>query len=102
VLLAQEEPRARKLRASVRQGDGARIPDGPFDAILLSGSVAEVPTRLLELLREGGRLVAITGQEPVMRVTLVQKKGDRFEAFCPWDTNTARLKHFDEPSAFRF
>ena len=105
VLLAQENlERAGVRNASVRQGDGAlsNIPDGPFDAILLSGSVAEVPTRLLELLREGGRLVAITGQEPVMRVTLVQKKGDRFEAFCPWDTNTARLKHFDEPSAFRF
>jgi protein-L-isoaspartate(D-aspartate) O-methyltransferase len=55
------------------------IPDGPFDAIVLSGSVAEVPARLLAQLSDGGRLLAITGQEPVMRVTLVRRKGDRFE-----------------------
>ena len=37
--------------ADVRQGDGARdaIPDGPFDVIVLSGSVAEVPSHLLAL-----------------------------------------------------
>ena len=47
--------------ADVRLADGAKgaIPDGPFDVIVLSGSVAEVPAALLSLLREGGRLGAI-------------------------------------------
>jgi protein-L-isoaspartate(D-aspartate) O-methyltransferase len=96
--------RAGIRNASVRVGDGARsnIPDGPFDAILLSGSVAEVPSRLLDLLRDGGRLIAIAGQEPVMRVTTVRKQGNRFDVSYPWDTNTARLLNFAEPSAFRF
>ena len=96
--------RAGIRNASVRVGDGARsgIPDGPFDAILLSGSVAEVPSRLLDLLRDGGRLIAIAGQEPVMRVTTVRKQGSRFDVSYPWDTNTARLLNFAEPSAFRF
>jgi protein-L-isoaspartate(D-aspartate) O-methyltransferase len=90
--------------ASVRQADGALdpIPDGPFNAIVLSGSVAEVPARLLEQLAPGGRLVAITGQEPVMRVALVRRDGNRFDVSYPWDVNAPRLQHFGEPPAFRF
>ena len=69
---------------------------------VLSGSVAEVPARLLAQLSDRGRLLAITGQEPVMRVTLVRRKGDRFEVSYPWDVNAARLQHFEEPSTFQF
>ena len=90
--------------ADVRQADGARdaIPDGPFDVIVLSGSVAEVPTALLSQLRDGGRLGAIVGSDPVMRFTLVRRTGDRFETTSPWDTIAPRLLHFPEPSGFTF
>jgi protein-L-isoaspartate(D-aspartate) O-methyltransferase len=37
-----------------------------------------------------------------MRVTLVRRKGDRFEVSYPWDVNAARLQHFEEPSTFQF
>ena len=60
--------------AEVRQADGAAnlaeaVSDngalrGPFDVIVLSGSVAEVPAALLEQLKVGGRLSAIVGSEP--------------------------------------
>lgn len=88
----------------VRQADGALdpVPDGPFDVIVLSGSVAEVPQKLLSLLRDGGRLGAIVGQEPMMRATIVRRTGDRFETSQPWDTIAARLQHFPEPSSFTF
>ena len=90
--------------ADVRLNDGARdaIPDGPFDVIVLSGSVAEVPTHLLSLLREGGRLGAIVGSEPVMRFTVTRRTGDRFETTSPWDTIAPRLVNFPEPSGFTF
>ena len=90
--------------ADVRQGDGARdaIPDGPFDVIVLSGSVAEVPSHLLALLRDGGRLGAIVGGEPVMRFTVTRRTGDRFETTSPWDTIAPRLVNFPEPSGFTF
>ena len=90
--------------ADVRLGDGARdaIPDGPFDVIVLSGSVAEVPTALLSLLKDGGRLGAIVGNDPVMRFTLTRRTGDRFETTSPWDTIAPRLAHFPEPSGFTF
>ena len=90
--------------AEVRQLDGARgpVPDGPFDVIVLSGSVAEVPAHLLALLREGGRLGAIVGGDPVMRFTMTTRTGDRFVTTSPWDTMAPRLVHFPEPSGFTF
>jgi len=90
--------------ADVRQADGARdaIPDGPFDVIVLSGSVAEVPAALLSQLRDGGRLGAIVGSEPVMRFTLTRRTGDRFETTSPWDTIAPRLVGYPEPSGFTF
>lgn len=90
--------------AEVRLGDGARdaIPDGPFDVIVLSGSVAEVPTALLSLLKDGGRLGAIVGSDPMMRFTLTRRTGDRFETTSPWDTIAPRLVGFPEPSGFTF
>jgi len=90
--------------ADVRQADGARdpIPDGPFDVIVLSGSVVDVPSHLLALLRDGGRLGAIVGSDPVMRFTVVRRTGDRFETTSPWETIAPRLVHFPEPSGFTF
>ncbi|MBD8049150.1 protein-L-isoaspartate O-methyltransferase family protein [Limnohabitans radicicola] len=90
---------------TVRQADGSQgaAADGPFDAILLSGSVAEVPQALLAQLKVGGRLVAIVGQEPMMRATVVTRTSETaFTTTQPWDVNTARLAGFNEPSRFAF
>lgn len=90
--------------ASVRLGDGSSdgLPEGPFDVIVLSGSVAEVPKHLLAHLRDGGRLAAIVGLDPVMRVTFVKRNGNQFETTQPWDATSPRLSNFPEPSPFRF
>jgi len=75
----------------------------PFDAIVLSGSVAEVPQALLDQLKVGGRLVAIVGQQPMMRATLVTRiAGAQFKRVELFDTVAPRLQGFAEPSAFRF
>ncbi|MBI2771842.1 MAG: protein-L-isoaspartate O-methyltransferase [Burkholderiales bacterium] len=89
----------------VREADGssAVAPEGPFDAILLSGSVAEVPQGLLAQLKVGGRLAAITGGEPVMRATFITRTGEAsFTTAQPWDTSAPRLANFAEPSRFHF
>jgi protein-L-isoaspartate(D-aspartate) O-methyltransferase len=76
---------------------------GPFDVIVLSGSVAEVPASLLSLLKIGGRLSAIVGFEPVMRATLVTRVGDQaWRTTQAWDTVAPRLLNFPEPSTFTF
>ncbi|WP_348682634.1 protein-L-isoaspartate O-methyltransferase family protein [Acidovorax soli] len=96
--------RAGIANAHVRVSDGSRdaVPEGPFDVIVLSGSVASIPQNLLSMLREGGRLAAIVGQEPVMRFTLVRRTGERFDTTQPWDTVAPRLVGFAEPSDFSF
>ncbi|MFP5324861.1 MAG: protein-L-isoaspartate O-methyltransferase family protein [Gammaproteobacteria bacterium] len=77
--------------------------EGPWNVILLSGSVAEVPPALLSLLAPGGRLGAIVGEEPVMRATIITRVGDNsFQTAQPWDTVAPRLRNFPQASRFRF
>lgn len=97
--------RAAVTNAEVRQADGSKgtLPDGPFDVILASGSIASVPQSLLDQLKVGGRLAAIVGQEPVMRAVLVTCTGEReFRTVEIFDTVAPRLQGFDEPSKFHF
>ena len=116
VLTVEIEPRiaeqARKnlqhagiYNAEVRTADGCQAGTlgGPFDVIVLSGSVAEVPAALLSLLKVGGRLSAITGFEPMMRATLITCVApEALRTITAWDTVAPRLLHFPEPSSFTF
>ena len=91
--------------AEVRHGDGAKgVPvEGPFDVIVLSGSVAEVPQALLAALKVGGRLAAIVGEEPMMRATFITRISDtECRTVQPWDTVAPRLVNFAERSSFVF
>jgi len=84
-------------------GFAACATEAPWDVILLSGSVAEVPQALLALLAPGGRLAAIVGSEPMMRATFVTRVADAtFRTAQPWDTVAPRLRNFPEPSRFQF
>ena len=75
----------------------------PFDAILLSGSVAEIPETLIEQLAPGGRLLAIVGDEPIMRARLVRKDSrGHFSEEDVFDTVAPRLLHFKEAASFSF
>ncbi len=97
--------RAAVSNVSVVEADGSkRLPTaGPFDVILLSGSIASVPQSLLNELAPGGRLAAIVGQEPVMNAVLVTRVGDNeFKSVNLFDTVAQRLSGFDEPSRFHF
>ena len=89
----------------VRHADGSNglAQEAPFDVIVLSGSVAQVPRALLEQLSVGGRLVAIVGDEPIMRATLHTRSAQQAWAQTElFDTVAPRLLGFPEPSQFRF
>lgn len=93
------------LNAEVRHADGAKgVPvEGPFDVIVLSGSVAEVPHKLLEQLKTGGRLMAIVGDQPVMRATLITRTSTvEYQTSQGWDTVAPRLLNFPEHPRFSF
>ena len=89
----------------VRQADGSQgaSGDGPFDVIVLSGSVPDVPQHLLNQLTLGGRLLAIVGEDPIMRASVITRKGDQqWQTSEPWDTVAPRLQGFPEHNRFSF
>ncbi len=97
--------RAAIANVSVIEGDGSKtLPAaGPFDAILLSGSVPSVPQPLMSQLSIGGRLIAIVGLQPVMQAVRVTRVGERdYRTVELFDTLVPRLSGFDEPSRFHF
>jgi protein-L-isoaspartate(D-aspartate) O-methyltransferase len=107
-LAAQAQANLQKAgvtNVTVRTADGSQgaATDGPFDVILLNGSVAEVPAALLQQLSVGGRLAAIVGDEPMMRATLITRTSETsWTTAEPWDCTAPRLSGFAEPSRFQF
>jgi protein-L-isoaspartate(D-aspartate) O-methyltransferase len=104
--LARENlQRAGIANAEVREADGrdGLAAEGPFDVIMLSGSVASVPQALLDQLKPGGRLVTIEGSEPAMRAVVYRRASatsiTKTEMF---DTVAPRLDGFDDATHFSF
>jgi len=57
-------------------GSNGSAAHGPYDAIIVSGSVPELPAALLKQLRLGGRLAVIVGEAPVMEAQLITCTAD--------------------------
>ena len=89
---------------TVVQGDGATdwADATPFDAILVSGALAEAPEGLLLRLAEGGRLLAIIGDAPVMRATLFSRTPAGIRASVLFETVIAPLRNAQQPERFSF
>ena len=104
-LAADNLRRAGVMNVNVVNANGSRglVADAPFDMILFSGSVAEVPPAVLAQLKVGGRLAAVVGQLPIMRAMLFSRSGEQsFSSVDLFDTVAPRLKGFDEPTRFSF
>lgn len=106
VQMAQRNLRHAGLHnVEVRHTDGAQgsAVDGPFDVIVLSGSVPQIPALLLEQLKVGGRLIGIVGMGVSMQATLVTRTSPTStRSTSPWDTVATPLAHFAQPSRFVF
>jgi protein-L-isoaspartate(D-aspartate) O-methyltransferase len=63
---------------------------GPYDVILLNGSVPEIPAALFEQLKEGGRLVAVIADERAGRA-----RQGRAYRFVKLDGEASGVSHFD-------
>ncbi len=101
---AQNLSQAIVANVDVKVADGAHPPAiaDTFDVIVLSGSVAQIPPALIAKLKTGGRLAAIVGDAPVMRMTLVTRTEQGIHTTQPWDTLAPRLENFPELEAFSF
>ncbi len=91
------------LEVSAAAGAQGLPAEEPFDVILLSGSVAEVPPALLGQLKICGRLAAVVGEEPIMRARLYTRVGEAAWSQADlFDTVAPRLDGFAEPTRFHF
>lgn len=90
--------------AEVVEGDGAQglASQAPFNAILLTGSVTEVPKALFEQLKPGGRLLAIVGREPIMQAVLyTRSEQGQVTHTALFDTLAPALDGMAQPSPFQ-
>ena len=86
-------------------GDGllGLTANAPYNAIVLTGSVAVVPEALKAQLAIGGRLVAIVGSEPAMSLTIVTRVSEtEYHTFKQVETNCPPLVGGTVAPAFVF
>ena len=97
--------RAGIANVSVEVGDGVRgwPEQAPYDVIVVSGSLPELPDTILSQLKVGGRLVAIVGDAPAMVVQLVTRSDeDAWSRVNLFETVVAPLANAERRSAFVF
>ena len=72
----------------------------PYDVIVASGAVPDIPSAYCEQLREGGRLVAVIADGPVARAVLFERTGGAFGQRFGFDTVAPALPGFARKPAF--
>ena len=80
----------------------SELPDGDFDVIAVSGSMAEFDERLVDKLRSDGRLFVIVGDAPVMEAWLVTRAGDGWSSDVLFETCIKPLVNAERKSTFSF
>ena len=60
------------VTVDVGNGLAGLAPQAPFDVIMISGAVDQVPQALLDQLKVGGRLFVITGNAPAMQAQVMR------------------------------
>ena len=91
--------------AEVRVADGSEglAAEAPFDAIVLGGSVSQVPQTLLDQLKVGGRLIAIVGTDlPMTAMRYTRRSATDWDSQPLWDAQAPALSGFPEPARFEF
>lgn len=78
----------------VEVGDGLAglAAHAPFDAVMVSGAVPEVPRVLLDQLKPGGRLFAFEGEAPVIEAVRYIRIGDGFRREVMFETEVPALR----------
>ncbi|ELX11076.1 protein-L-isoaspartate O-methyltransferase [Janthinobacterium sp. HH01] len=90
---------------TVELGDGAQgwSNGAPFDVIVVTGSLPELPPALLQQLKVGGRLAVIIGQSPAMKAQLITRTGEAgYDTRTLFETDVKPLSSAVQPSQFKF
>lgn len=91
--------------AVVQQGD-LRLGyagQGPYNVILINGSVPEIPVALLQQLADGGRLITVrAGKRDMGTAVMVTRRGDNFATRSLFDAAMPTLAGFEKTEGFVF
>jgi protein-L-isoaspartate(D-aspartate) O-methyltransferase len=80
----------------VEEGDGAQgwFAQAPYDVIVVSGCLPELPRALLAQLKPGGRLFAFVGETPIMKARLVVRENEKQIQYRDlFETQVPMLRH---------
>ena len=76
---------------------------GPYDIVVLTGSVPVLPAAFLASLKVGGRLFAVVGEAPVMEARLITRVAeDAYRTANLFETVIPPLKNAMQPQRFVF
>jgi len=79
------------------------LPEGSYDAIVVTGSMPRVDQRMLDALRPGGRLFVVIGDEPPMNAMLITRRTDgSWDESSLFETSLEPLDRDQPESHFRF
>jgi protein-L-isoaspartate(D-aspartate) O-methyltransferase len=90
---------------SLETGDGVLgwPRQGPYDTIVMTGSLPVLPDSLAKQLAPGGRLFVILGEAPVMKATLITCVApNSFRRTVLFETQVKALQHAPQPERFEF
>lgn len=76
---------------------------GPYNVILINGSVSAVPDRIKAQLADGGRLVTVVSNRGHMgKAVMITRFGESFSTRVLFDAATPTLAGFEAPKSFAF
>ena len=78
------------------------LPDGTFDVVAVTGSMADFDERLVGLLNAGGRMFVVVGDAPVMEALLVTKTDSATTINVLFETSLKTLVNAERRSTFAF
>jgi protein-L-isoaspartate(D-aspartate) O-methyltransferase len=79
-----------------------QLPEGQFDVIAITGSIAQFDPRYVSILKPGGRLFVIVGEAPVMDACLVTPAENGWTVDTVFETELAPLVNGNLPPQFLF
>ncbi|MDR2881817.1 MAG: protein-L-isoaspartate O-methyltransferase [Azoarcus sp.] len=90
---------------SVEEGDSSQgwYTQAPYDVIVVSGGLPELPEGLLLQLKPDGRLFVFVGTPPVMKAYIISRSDKKsLEQLCLFETVVPMLRHIPHVPAFSF
>lgn len=97
--------RAGVSNVTVELGNGleGHAAGAPFDVIVISGALEELPEVFLKQVKVGGRIACIIGQAPVMSAQIITRVSDTaYDTVKVFETNVKQLSSAAHASRFTF